>query len=633
MENIATHRAQLPIDLANPGYRPLWLSHPVIGDASFDAFERVPGNPIFRGAAPYEWPVNGALFHDPLSGHLCAYISEYPRGYWPAGPCRVLRSRNDGASWEDLGLVLSGSPMMFDGDGKVAGAALDVSVVYAEGLYHMLYGWATPDNSDGGIAYAWAKRPEGPFVRAPEPIHAESRQPLLLGLYKRVYACSLVKRERDWLILADMSTPRNAGGTWAVVAFTAPQAAGPYDGPYLLLSPQSKAFLPCPVEAYGNWVDQGFVYLPSTSVAANRSFQIIFRARLEEAHRPEAWEVYQHGSSWHDEPVEHEAKGIWGQTFCGFLDGSRRLRVLFPSKDFGDVGSINIAERPLDQPYRQGFVLSAPNGPGMTIVQRRFAEFSLEAHLRSNGAKRIICNHKAPLGPDRPLGAEGHPHPITLADCTEFALHPHGWALTQVTAEGARQVLAEGASPRCAGKDVDVLHIRQRAGELVVGANGRELWRGQVEAMSGSIGFIADAGTILRVEHLFISASGEPCRKWLLPTEAIMGAGSLGETWGREEGARFRYGFGFSTTQDGAVAKWNYRGRGFRLWAPRGPALGVGSLYLDGLHVGDIAQSAQADESSQPLLEALDLPFGFHAVSLVCGKGEILCDSLEILPE
>jgi len=623
----------MAIDLANPEHRPLWLSHPVIGDASFDAFERAPGNPIFRGAPPYEWPVNGALFQDPLSGHLYAYISEYPRGYWPAGPCRALRSRDGGAPWEDLGLVLSGSPTMFDGDGERAGAALDVSVVYAEGLYHMLYGWARPDNLDGGIAYAWAERPEGPFVRAPEPIHAESRQPLLLGVYKRVYACSLVKRERDWLILADMSTPGNAGGTWAVVAFTAPQAGGPYEGPHLLLCPQSKTFLPCPVEAYGNWVDQGFVYLPATSVAANRSFQIVFRARLEEAHHPEAWEVYQHGSSWHDEPVEHEARGIWGQTFCGFPDGARRLRVLFPSKDARDVGTINIAGRSLDQPHRQGFVLSAPNGPSMTIAQRSFTEFSLVAHLRSSGAKRILCNHNAPLGPDRPIGAEGHPHPLSLADCTEFALYSHGWALTRVTAEGARQVLAEGASPRSVGMEVDTLHIAQRAGELAVGANGQELWRGQVGAMSGSIGFIADAGTILRVEHLFISTLGEPCSKWLLPTEAIMGSGSLGETWVREEGARFRYGFGFSTTQDGATAKWNYCGRGFRLWAPRGPALGVGSLYVDGLHVGDIAQHAEADEHSQPLFEALNLPFGFHAVSLVRKKGEVWCDSLEISPK
>jgi len=126
---------------------------------------------------------------------------------------------------------------------------------------------------------------------------------------------------------------------------------------------------------------------------------------------------------------------------------------------------------------------------------------------------------------------------------------------------------------------------------------------------------------------------GEPCSKWLLPTEAIMGSGSLGETWVREEGARFRYGFGFSTTQDGATAKWNYRGRGFRLWAPRGPALGTGKLYVDGLYLGGVSQSAPADEQSHPLFEALDLPFGFHAVSLVCEKGEIWCDSLEISPK
>lgn len=46
-----------------------WLRHPVYGDPSFDAFERLPENPIHRGAPPFEWPVNGFLFHDPVGGH------------------------------------------------------------------------------------------------------------------------------------------------------------------------------------------------------------------------------------------------------------------------------------------------------------------------------------------------------------------------------------------------------------------------------------------------------------------------------------------------------------------------------------------------------------------------------------
>lgn len=56
-------------DFARSVHVDAWLRHPVYGDPSFDAFERLPGNPIHRGAPPFEWPVNGFLFRDPVSGH------------------------------------------------------------------------------------------------------------------------------------------------------------------------------------------------------------------------------------------------------------------------------------------------------------------------------------------------------------------------------------------------------------------------------------------------------------------------------------------------------------------------------------------------------------------------------------
>ena len=43
-------------DFARSRYVDAWLRHPVYGDPSFDAFERVPGNPIHRGKPPFEWP-------------------------------------------------------------------------------------------------------------------------------------------------------------------------------------------------------------------------------------------------------------------------------------------------------------------------------------------------------------------------------------------------------------------------------------------------------------------------------------------------------------------------------------------------------------------------------------------------
>ena len=64
-------------------------------------------------------------------------------------------------------MVLRGDMHSFDRGGHTP----DVSVVYADGRYHMVYDWGEPDfNAEGGLAYAWAERPEGPWHRAAEPI-------------------------------------------------------------------------------------------------------------------------------------------------------------------------------------------------------------------------------------------------------------------------------------------------------------------------------------------------------------------------------------------------------------------------------------------------------------------------------
>jgi hypothetical protein len=625
-------RSTLSFDLADPRYRAWWSSHPAVGDASFDSFERLPANPIHVGSPPYEWPVNGFLYRDPVSGHLYAYVSEYPRGYWPPGGILLYVSRDEGRSWQRLGVVLQGSPDAFDGDGVRPGGTVDASLWYADGKYHLLYGWCKPDNSDGGLAYAWSTHPEGPFTRAMEPVHAESRQAFLLGRYKRVYASTLIQRQRDWLILACMSTPRNAGGTWAFVALTSLQPEGPYDGPRILLHPQSKTFLPVPVEFYPCFVHEGYVYAPATSVARNRTFQVIYRAPLEDAHMPESWEVYQYGSCWHSEPVEHETEGIWGQTFSGAMGPGRTLWALFPSKNSQDCGTISIVRRPWKAPYRQGFALSAPNAPSLTVFQRRFDDFRLLAELRSSGVKRLLWGYDAPCGPDRPVGAEGRPHPLSLAGYTSLTLHAGGWAVERVAYDGERTVLAAGAAPQGRGMQADAVSVEQDQEQLSIQVNGTLVWMAARDGGgAGKIGVLADAGSVLYVDRLQVAGLGEECSQWLLPTEALMGSGVAMGEWQQEDDPAFTFGFGFATAGQGMMAKWNYRGGGFRLWSPRRPGLGTMRVYVDGVYAGEVDQGAPVVQPSCPLIECRDLPFGYHAITVEQQEGTILCDSLEVL--
>jgi len=617
------------VDLADPKHRDLWLSHPVIGEASYDAFVRFAQNPIYVGAPPYEWPVNGTLLRDPKSGHLYCYVSLYPKGYWPAGPTRLLRQRSAGGEWEDLGVVLAGDKDLFDGDGQKAGATCDASVVADEDGYHMAYGWAKPDNSNGGIAYAFAESPEGPWQRDPEPIHAESAQPLLPPGYKRAYASALIRRKTDWVILASMSTPGNAGGMWAFIGMAAPAARGPYCAPIFLRAPQQGYWQPQPIEFFPAFVHEGFVYAPLTSVAANRGYQVMYRAPLEDAHRPGSWSVWQAGSLFHAEPNAWEAHGIWGQTFAGIVESSGVFQVMYPSRSRESVGSINLASRRWDEPFQRGFWVSAPDAPSLALVLRRFREFRLDAQFRATGDWQLVWNHNAPLGPDR-SHASATVSPLTWRDMTTLAVRGDTWSVEKVSPVGAVTKLGSGAVLAQGDRYTVVLTQTERGVEVLL--NDAQIFSGAcAPTAAGAIGMVAAGGTCMQVGRFALDTLGTPGSWFLLPLEGLIGAGNRARDWTLVENG-FRFKTGYVGAFEKARAKWSFRGRKMRLWAPRGPDFGEAEMFLDNKPVGEVGFHAEALEESGVLWESGDLPPGLHALMLVRTRGGLPVDCVEFFP-
>ena len=151
---------------------------------------------------------------------------------------------------------------------------------------------------------------------------------------------------------------------------TAIDPAGPWSDPKLVLSDESDRFFNHTVESYPTMVHDGYVYASCTSIGLNRNFQAIYRAKLEDAHRADSWQLFQHGTAWHSEPVPNEGVGIWGQTYSGFVDRDGQLQVLFPSRTSDtNLGTINLATRPWPKPLRdRGFVLSGHDGPSLTLA-------------------------------------------------------------------------------------------------------------------------------------------------------------------------------------------------------------------------------------------------------------------------
>jgi hypothetical protein len=609
------------IDYAESRQVDAWLRHPVYGDPSFDSFEHSPGNPVHTGSPPFEWPVNGFFFSDPASGNWYLYIGDYARGYFgpPPSRCVLYRSKDRGQTWTNLGTVLRGDAGLFDKNGHTP----DVSVVFADGRYHMIYDWGEQDFiREGGIAYAWADKPEGPWQRAPQPVTRNSMLTPLLGKYSRTYAATLVRREHDWMILAMMDAPPCS---WALFAMTSDKPDGPYSERKLLLNVESDYFHPPLLEFFPTFSHDGWVYAPATSVAVNRNFQTIFRAPLERATDPGAWSIFRHGSVWHAENVPHEADGIWGQTFSGWVDTNGVFRVMFPSHTANAVGAINVASRPWSQPLRKcGFRLSGHRAPSLTCVRKSFSEFTLDVEMRSGGTARIFWNYQAPLGPDRPAsGSELHPLSVTRHQAVE--LSPAGWRMIEVGAAGQTTVLAFGVERS------KTITVKRRAnGATTLALGGKPVWKGRMNAGHGAIGLLAGTNSYLTVEHFRISGKAAPGALSYLHTEAWLGAGENTANWVEEKDARYRFGLGAVRRDAAGRAKWNFPGTGFTLWSPKGPDYGTVEVRLDGAVVAAVNLHADQVQPSQPVFSKSGLADTFHAVGLQPKSGRLVVDSLVV---
>jgi hypothetical protein len=612
------------VDYAESRHVDLWLRHPVFGDPSFDGFERVPGNPLHTGAPPYGWPVNGFFFSDPVSSNWYLYIGDYATGYLgpPPSRCILYRSKDRGRTWEDLGVILHGDAQMFDKNGHTP----DVSVVFADGRYHMVYDWGTLNfNKDGGLAYAWADKPEGPWHRDAQPITLNSTLTPLLGKYQRTYAATLLRRKHDWLILAMMD---RAPHSWALFAMAAPQPQGPYSERKLVRNVEASYFHPPLLEFYPAFVDAGWVYAPATSVARNRNFQVIFRAPLERATDAKAWEIDRHGSVWHSEDVPNEAYGIWGQTFSGWVDTERRLWAMFPSRNEEGFGTINLATRPWSKPLRaRGFHLSGHKAPSLTCLRRSYSDFTLNAELRVRGTARIIWSYQAPLGPDKPA-SDAELHPLSLTRHQGLEVGPNGWRIITVDAQGTLQVAATGTAPF--GGLWKITIGRRANGAMALGLEGNEVWKGATSASDGALGLLVESHSHLSVERFAVAGQSQPSRLSFLYTEGWLGAGENPANWVERRDSTFHFGAGAVHRDDGGRAKWNFIGSGFTLWSPQGPDYGTVEVWLDGAVLATVDLGRAQSQSSQPVFRKTGLEDTFHAVILQSKRGRLVVDSLDV---
>ena len=616
------------VDYAESRQADAWLRHPVYGDPSFDSFERRPGNPIHRGSPPYAWPVNGFFFDDPVSGDWLVYVGEYGEGYLqPPSRCRLFRSRDRGAAWTDLGVVLQGDARMFDRGGHTP----DVSVVYADRRYHMVYDWGEPDfNADGGLAYAWADRPEGPWHRAAEPITRNSSLRPILGRYQRTYAATLVRRGNDWLILGMMDcAPRG----WALFAITAARPEGPWSERRLVRHVEADYFHPPLLEFFPAFTQGAFVYAPATSVALNRNFNALFRAEIGRAEDPSAWTLFRHGSVWHAEDTENEFRGLWGQTFSGAVDRQGVLRAMFPSRDRQGRGTINLAERPWDKPLRErGFVLTGHQGPSLTLLRRAYGDFELDAELELRGGAGILLDYAAPLDPSAP-SSDATLHRLMRTRHAAVELSPGSGRFVRYDGTGAETVIA---SAPLLGAGRHAVRILRREDRLAVTVDDRPLWNGRLPEdpaaeRSGVLGLRVEPDSHLRVDRFRVRGQSRPAGIYYGADEALLGAAEAAADWEERNGPLFRFGRGLVSRNPAARVKWNVVGGRLALFSPRGPEFGQVEVRLDGRIAAVLDLHAEKPEASNVVWRSAESADEGHALVLISRSGRMPVDAVEVL--
>lgn len=638
-------------DYAKISHMNAWLRHPVLGDPSFDTFERL-GDTVLRGEPPYEWPVNGSLFCD-FDGTWYYYTGLYGYGYLGDLPSRfrIFRSYDKGEHWEDLGWGME-EGFVFDGNDFPSDGCPDVFMVWDEKVkkYMLTYDTSTNDmtwekahdpnghTADSGAAIAWADSPAGPFERVPKRFLSNRVTYGTLGKWGRQYASCVVPRKNDYI--AFCLTDSHHHFAWALAAMTAPTPDGPWSLPHIILSCDTPGYYPCPVEFFPVEVHGNTVLAHATSVAMNRNYQAIFAADLERAHDPAAWQLTDDGNVWHAHDHPDEFAGIWGQTIHGFVEDGRYV-VMNASKDERDYGTLNLAVRPWDTPWSDGFVFTGHAGASVSVLKAAYGAFDLQTEFTCKGTVDIAFNYEGILGPDNSC-ADSVPNDAAVSGYTAVRVCGNCCSIVTVlpndgpapveqvpekTAAGLRISAAHTVHPNTrvttllrsfTDADITSLHIcRDEKGLVSVQANGKPVCEAlPLPIKTAPLALVAQPRSRLECSCFAVEGEALPYTwNWnavdgllgagqLMPEDAVLAMGDAvtPDRWHRIAGGYMGEGR--------IAAKWNVHGSDFAVHFAKAPGFGKAGVWADGHFFG----CADLSGEGEAVYRVEGLEAGLHAI-------------------
>ena len=630
-----------------------WLRHPVLGDPSFDNFSKL-GQTVHRSEDPFAWAVNGSIFSDPKTGWWYYYAALYPKDYLDPNSeiCHfiIYRSKDKGESWENLGKGFPDFKCPFAGLEDAYMGAPDAVLRYdeAEDIYWMTYDWGsgmldseggTPKFlPDAGVALAWAKSPEGPFHQLKTWVHNNRFQSSQIGRFDRGYSSSAFKRKNDWICFIMQDSDAHHG--WGLTCRTAKTPDGEWSKPRLLLSPDRQGYYPELLE-YCFCIQIGDkIYAPATSVAGNRNYQVVFAADIEQAEHPSAWKLVREGSLWHSRPLADERYGIWGQTLHGFVEDGKYY-TMYVGMDERKYGTLSVASCPVDQPFKDGFTISGHVGRSISPTLAAYRDVSLDMQMEFTGTVEVFLKHHGILGPDRTTSNSVTSEESFAASLSVELSDKQEYCLLLRNPVGESRVLHQGRVE----EKITSLGAAWSGNRLCLAINEKAVWSGDLTEALEEAGMdseiFAEAPLAVCAHEVSVlncsrfRVEGEPLQYALRYSarEGVLAA-MHGITWqaAQREGFITRKGYVGDRSR---WVKWNFRGNGFRLYAPKGEDLGRAEIWVDGYLYATVDLYAPQAEASHIVYEATDLPGeNRHAVVVKGYEGQsFAADLLEALGE
>ena len=599
------------IDYAKVSHMEKWLRHPAMGDPSFDTFEKV-GPTVHVSHYPYEWAVNGSLFVDD-DDTWYLYAGLYAYGYLgrdgTSSHFEIYRSKDQGRSWECLGPGLE-KRFMFDGAEAPSSSCPDAVLYYDPKMkkYLLTYDWSTDNGSwevahhyagshaDAGAALAWADSPAGPFTRFKTPVFRNTRLQGHFGRFDRFYATTVIPRKNDYLALILCDSGPNFA--WGLAAAASPAADQEFDMPSMVLCADKTDYYPTPMEFYPAFVVDDTVYAPATSVAANRNYQFLFAAKLEEAHNKDAWHMVRDGSLWHSRGNKDEYYGIWGQTINGCVDKTGQFRVMYASKNERNCGTLSVATRPWDKPLSDGFTFSGHAAPSLTVTRDAYRDFTLRADFTlTGGFADFLFGFDGKIGANAPV-SDCAPCPESLTGYTALRVAADTWSLVDHD-----RLVCHGrvSSP------ISSIRIKKQNGRLAACAGEETLF--DMDFPQGDfapLGIRTDKFTVLDVTRFEADGEYKPSILRFNAPDALLGGGVGDCNFRVENGLRV------GTSR----VKWNIYCASFDLAGVTGPAFGKALVRVDGREVGT-ADFSIADAAQATVFRLDGLSYGPHGIELI----------------